>query len=50
MSRWDKPRAADLLGILDLDFAHVLPAHGSAVISDAKVGYRPRIEIPRNPN
>ena len=39
-----KPPAADLLGILDLDFDHVLPAHGSAVIGGAKAGYRPRIE------
>lgn len=43
-----KPPAADLLGILDLDFAHVLPAHGRAVISGAKAGYRPRIEALRN--
>ncbi len=43
-----KPPTADLLGILDLDFAHVLPAHGSAVISGAKAGYRPRIEALRN--
>jgi hypothetical protein len=39
-----KPPTADLLGILDLDFAHVLPAHGSAVISGAKANYRPRLE------
>ncbi len=39
-----KPPATGLLGILDLDFDHVLPAHGRAVISGAKAGYRPRIE------
>ncbi len=43
-----KPPTADLLGILDLDFGHVLPAHGNAVISGAKAGYQPRIEAFRN--
>jgi hypothetical protein len=39
-----KPPVADLRGILDLPFEHVLPAHGSAVIGTAKAAYRPRIE------
>jgi hypothetical protein len=39
-----KPPAADLRGLLELPFEHVLPAHGSAVIGDAKAKYRARIE------
>ena len=39
-----KPPHADLAGILDLPFTHVLPAHGSPVIGGAKAGYAPRLE------
>jgi len=42
-----KPPLSDLLGILDLPFEHVLPAHGSAVIGDAKAKYRPQLEALR---
>lgn len=38
------PTVADVRSILDLDFEHVLPAHGDAVIGDAKEKYRPAIE------
>ena len=39
-----KPPAGELRGILDLDFDHVLPAHGSPVLGGAKVAYRPAVE------
>lgn len=39
-----KPNPAELLGILDLPFVHVLPAHGSTVLGDAVAKYRPAIE------
>ena len=42
-----KPPVAHLLGILDLPFEHVLPAHGSAVLSNAKSSYRSRLEALR---
>jgi hypothetical protein len=42
-----KPPVVDLLGILELGFEHVLPAHGSAIIGGAKAGYRPRLEALR---
>jgi len=38
------PTAADVRSILDLDFEHVLPGHGDAVIGGAKEKYRPTIE------
>jgi len=38
------PSAADVRSVLDLDFEHVLPAHGDAVIGGAKEKYRPVIE------
>ena len=38
------PTAADVRSVLDLDFEHVLPAHGDAVIGGAKEKYRPVIE------
>jgi hypothetical protein len=37
------PTASDVRSVLDLEFAHVLPAHGAAVIGDAKEKYRPAI-------
>lgn len=40
----NRPPVADLRGILDLDFNHVLPSHGSPVIGDALERYRPAIE------
>ena len=39
-----RPSADDLLGLLDLRFEHVLPAHGAAVIGGAKNCFRPAIE------
>ena len=38
------PSKEDVRSILDLDFEHVLPAHGDAVIGGAKEKYRPAIE------
>jgi hypothetical protein len=42
--KFAKPSGEDLLGLLDLRFEHVLPAHGSEVIGDAKEKFRPAIE------
>jgi len=39
-----KPPIPHLLGLLELPFDHVLPAHGSAVIGDAKSKYRARLQ------
>jgi hypothetical protein len=39
-----RPKAAELSGLLELDFEHVLPAHGSNVIGGAKAAFRPAIE------
>jgi hypothetical protein len=39
-----KPSSAELKGLLDLTFDHVLPAHGAAAIGNAKSSYRPVIE------
>ncbi len=39
-----KPAAAEVRGILDLPFAHVLPSHGTPVIGDAREKFRPVIE------
>lgn len=39
-----KPAAAEVRGVLDLPFQHVLPAHGEAVIGGAREAYRPVIE------
>ena len=39
-----KPTAADVRSVLDLEFEHVLPAHGDAVIGGAKEKYRPALE------
>lgn len=38
------PTAADVRSILDLEFEHVLPGHGAAVIGGAKEKYRAAIE------
>lgn len=42
--RFARPSGVDVRSILDLDFEHVLPSHGDAVIGDAKEKYRPAIE------
>jgi hypothetical protein len=39
-----KPPANELRGILDLDFANLLPAHGAPVLGGARDHYRPAIE------
>ncbi len=39
-----KPSARELLGLLELDFEHVLPAHGAAVIGGARPAFRPALE------
>jgi hypothetical protein len=39
-----KPSARELRGVLELDFDHVLPAHGAPVIGGAKAAYRPALE------
>jgi len=39
-----KPSIAGVKGLLDLEFEHVLPAHGGAVAGDAKKLFRPAIE------
>lgn len=39
-----RPTASDVRSILDLEFEHVLPGHGAAVVGDAKNKYRPVIE------
>jgi hypothetical protein len=42
-----KPPASALQGILELEFQHVLPAHGTSVQGNAKERYRPSIEAAR---
>jgi len=39
-----KPETSEVRSILDLDFEHVLPGHGDAVIGQAKEKYRPILE------
>jgi hypothetical protein len=39
-----KPPASDLRGVLELEFDHVLPAHGEPVVGGAKAAYRPALE------
>jgi hypothetical protein len=39
-----KPPKEDLRGVIDADFANVLPAHGRPVIGGARDHYRPAIE------
>ena len=41
--KFTKAEAAEIKGILGLEFEHVLPAHGTPVIGDAKEKYRPSI-------
>jgi hypothetical protein len=43
-SKITKPSVDDLNGLFDLRFEHVLPAHGDAVIGNAKELFRPAIE------
>ncbi len=42
--RYAKPDRAEVKRLLDLDFRHVLPAHGTPVLGDAKERYAPVIE------
>lgn len=42
--RFAKPKALEVRSILDLEFNHLLPAHGNAVIGQVKEKYRPNIE------
>jgi hypothetical protein len=39
-----RPPTSDLLRVLELDFEHVLPAHGEPVLGGAKSAYRAAIE------
>lgn len=39
-----RPSAESIRSILDLEFEHLLPAHGAAVIGGAKQAFRPAIE------
>jgi hypothetical protein len=39
-----RPTAADVRSLLELEFEHVLPAHGLPVLGNAKGKYRPTIE------
>ncbi len=39
-----KPPKEDLRALLDLTFTNVLPAHGGAVLGDARERYRPTVE------
>lgn len=39
-----KPATEQIRGLLDLDFEHLLPAHGTAVVGGAKEHYRPALE------
>lgn len=39
-----KPSSAELRGVLDLPFDHVLPSHGAEVVGGAKAHFRPAIE------
>jgi hypothetical protein len=39
-----KPPLAEMRGILDLEFANLMPAHGSPVIGGARDAYRPAID------
>ena len=38
------PHISDVRSILDLDFEHVLPGHGDAIIGRAKEKFRPVLE------
>lgn len=38
-----RPDPAELTGILDLTFDHVLPCHGAPVVGGAKLAYRPAV-------
>jgi len=39
-----KPAIGDIRSVMELDFEHVLPGHGEAVIDNAKDKYRPIVE------
>lgn len=42
--RGAKPNVQHVKNILEIEFEHVLPSHGSEVINDAKAKYRPAIQ------
>jgi len=42
--KFAKPRAGDIRSIMELDFEHVLPGHGQAVIGNAKDKYRSKVD------
>ena len=42
--RQAKPDPKELRGVLELDFEHVLPAHGAPVVGGAKASYRSPLE------
>lgn len=42
--QFGKPKLSDVRSILDLEFEHVLPGHGAAVIGGAKEKFRPILE------
>jgi hypothetical protein len=42
--KFTNPDLTEMRGILDLEFEHVVPAHGAEVIGDAKLAFRPAIE------
>lgn len=42
--RFARPTASDVRSVLDLEFEHVLPGHGAAVLGGAKGKYRPALE------
>ena len=42
--RFARPTASDVRSVLDLEFEHVLPGHGAAVVGGAKAKYRPALE------
>lgn len=39
-----KPERASVRGVLDMEFDHLLPAHGAEVMGDAREKFRPSIE------
>lgn len=42
--KFGKPDPAEVRGILDLEFEHVLPGHGTPVLGGAREKYRPALE------
>lgn len=48
--KYTKPEVSQIKSILDLEFQHVLPAHGVAVIGNAKQLFEPAISELSNPS